>query len=150
MKQPNIVIFSSDSMDGRVMGCMGHPAAHTPNMDRLAARGVMFRNAYCNYPLCCPSRASMWSGRYAHQIGAWNNLAASHPDVLADMGARLRNIVDYEALSADVEAVDRESSRRWRDGLGYDECRRVMSEKIYPGRWTDEQEQRVRAWLDEG
>jgi arylsulfatase K len=42
-------------------------------MDRLAERGVLFTNTYCNSPQCCPSRASMWSGQYVHQVEAWNN-----------------------------------------------------------------------------
>ncbi|NLD72399.1 MAG: sulfatase-like hydrolase/transferase [Chloroflexi bacterium] len=71
--RPNILFISSDSMDGRAMGCTGHPAAHTPHMDRLAERGVLFTHTYCNSPQCCPSRASMWSGRYVHQEEAWNN-----------------------------------------------------------------------------
>jgi len=69
----SIVFVHCDSMDGRVMGCMDHPAAYTPNMDRLAERGVLFRNAYCNNPICCPSRASMWSGQYTHHCQGWNN-----------------------------------------------------------------------------
>lgn len=69
----NIVFIESDSMDGRPMGCMGHPAAYTPNMDRLAARGVLFRNHYCNSPQCCPSRSSMWSGLHTHNVEGWNN-----------------------------------------------------------------------------
>ena len=71
--KPNIVLIECDSMDGRVMSCMNHLAAYTPNMDQLAERGVMFRNAYCNSPQCCPSRASRWSGRHIHEIEAWNN-----------------------------------------------------------------------------
>ncbi len=71
--RPNIIIIQCDSMDGRVMGCMGHTAAHTPNLDRLASKGVLFKNAYTNSPQCCPSRASMWSGKYVHTIEAWNN-----------------------------------------------------------------------------
>ena len=70
---PNIILFMTDSMDGRVMRHLGHPAAHTPNMDRLAARGTSFSNAYCNSPQCAPSRASYWSGQYVHRIQAWNN-----------------------------------------------------------------------------
>jgi len=69
----NIVLIESDSMDGRIMACAGHRAAYTPNMDALAARGVLFKNTYCNSPQCCPSRASMRSGRRNHQIEAWNN-----------------------------------------------------------------------------
>ena len=72
---PNIILFMTDSMDGRVMRHLGHPAAHTPNMDRLAARGTSFANAYCNSPQCAPSRASYWSGQYVHRVQAWNNPA---------------------------------------------------------------------------
>jgi len=78
--RPNVILISSDSMDGRIMGCAGHPAAHTPNMDRLAARGVLFQNAYCNSPQCCPSRASMWSGRHVFSCEAWNNHKGLSPD----------------------------------------------------------------------
>ena len=70
---PNILLFMTDSMDGRVMRHLGHPAAHTPNMDRLAALGTSFSNAYCNSPQCAPSRASFWSGQYVHRVQAWNN-----------------------------------------------------------------------------
>ena len=72
-KRPNVVFIQCDSMDGRRIGCMGYPGAYTPNIDRLAAGGVIFRNAYCNSPICVPSRASMWSGRHIHNIKAWNN-----------------------------------------------------------------------------
>ncbi|MCX6620909.1 MAG: sulfatase-like hydrolase/transferase, partial [Acidobacteria bacterium] len=45
----------------------------TPNLDRLAARGTAFRNAYTSHPVCCPSRANMWSGRYTQHVESWNN-----------------------------------------------------------------------------
>ncbi len=73
MSNKNILFIECDSMDGRIMGCMDHPAAHTPNMDAFAERGVLFRNTYCNSPQCCPSRASRWSGKHNHVIEAWNN-----------------------------------------------------------------------------
>ncbi len=76
MKQrPSIVMFQSDSHDGRLMGCLGHPALEglTPNMDRLAREGTLFTNTYCNNPMCCPSRSSMWTGLFTHHIKAWNN-----------------------------------------------------------------------------
>jgi arylsulfatase K len=74
-KPLNIVMLQNDSMDGRAMGCMGHPALKqaTLNLDALARRGVLFRNAYTNNPICCPSRASMWSGLYTHHCEGWNN-----------------------------------------------------------------------------
>ncbi len=75
----NILFIECDSMDGRIMGCMDHRAAYTPNMDDLAERGVLFRNAYCNSPQCCPSRASRWSGKHNHVIEAWNNYKGIEP-----------------------------------------------------------------------
>ncbi len=71
--RPNIVFIECDSMDGRIMGNMGHPAAVTPNMDRLAAEGALFRETYCNSPQCVPSRSSMWSGMHTHHCEGWNN-----------------------------------------------------------------------------
>ena len=79
---PNILFIHTDSMDGRAMGCMGHPAlaSGTPNLDRLASTGVLFRNAYTNNPICCPSRASMWSGLYTHHCEGWNNYKGLEED----------------------------------------------------------------------
>lgn len=73
--QPNILFIHAESMDGRKMGCMGHPALRsaTPNLDALAREGVLFRNAYTNCPVCNPSRASMWTGKYPHYRDCWNN-----------------------------------------------------------------------------
>jgi len=79
-RKPNIIFIECDSMDGRAMGCMGLPAAHTPNFDRLAARGVLFRNAYTNSPQCCPSRSSMWSGKQLHNCEGWNNHKGLEPN----------------------------------------------------------------------
>ncbi|MDE2769251.1 MAG: sulfatase-like hydrolase/transferase, partial [Chloroflexota bacterium] len=72
-RRPNIILFMTDSMDGRVMRHLGHPAAHPPHLGRLAPLGTSFRNAYCNSPQCAPSRASFWSGQYVHRVQAWNN-----------------------------------------------------------------------------
>jgi hypothetical protein len=59
--------------DPMFSGPYGHPIVKTPNMDRLGANGVTFTNAYCNSPLCMPSRMSFMTGRYIHHIGAWDN-----------------------------------------------------------------------------
>jgi len=75
MKRKNILFIQTDSHDGRLLGCLGNPAMRraTPNIDALAKRGFLFRNAYTNNPICCPSRSSMWSGQYTHRCEAWNN-----------------------------------------------------------------------------
>ncbi len=80
---PNIIFIHAESMDGRKMGCMGHPALRnaTPNMDRLAREGVLFTNAYTNCPVCNPSRASMWTGKYPSYRDCWNNHEGLSDDV---------------------------------------------------------------------
>ncbi len=106
-RKPNILFIQADSMDGRAMGCMGHPslAGATPNIDRLAAEGVLFENAYTNCPICCPSRASMWSGLYTHRCEAWNNykgLSKTDPtfvDALAAAGYRTKLTGDMDHIS---------------------------------------------------
>ena len=109
---PNIVLFMTDSMDGRVMRHLGHPAAHTPNMDRLAARGTSFANAYCNSPQCAPSRASYWSGQYVHRVQAWNNPAGLPLDAPtfgthlqdADYGVHVFGKTDYRVGGHSLKA----------------------------------------------
>ena len=56
-----------------MLGCAGHPMIRTPNLDGLAARGVRFSDAYCNSPICVPSRAALATGRYVHRIRFWHN-----------------------------------------------------------------------------
>ncbi|MCL4169762.1 UNVERIFIED_CONTAM: hypothetical protein GTU68_053903, partial [Idotea baltica] len=63
----------SDEHNRKIAGCYGHPYVKTPNIDALAARGTRFNSAYCNSPICVPSRASLATGRYAHEIGCWDN-----------------------------------------------------------------------------
>lgn len=106
-QRPNIVFIQVDSMDGRAMGCMGHPSLRgaTPNIDRLADEGVLFENAYTNCPICCPSRASMWSGLYTHRCEAWNNykgLSRTDPtfvDALGRAGYRTKLTGDTDHIS---------------------------------------------------
>ena len=80
--QPNILMIMADQLAPQALSFYGNPVCKTPNLDRLAARSVIFDNAYCNYPLCVPSRASMMSGRLTPAIGVWDNaceLACSQP-----------------------------------------------------------------------
>jgi choline-sulfatase len=73
MSGRNVLFIMSDEHSKRVLGSYGNPIIKTPNLDRLAASGTLFENAYCNCPICVPSRASFATGRYVHQIGYWDN-----------------------------------------------------------------------------
>ena len=70
---PNMLVILSDEHQARAMGCAGHPFVQTPNLDRLAARGTRFTDAYTPCPICVPARASFATGRYAHQNRLWDN-----------------------------------------------------------------------------
>ena len=64
----NVVFLFADQMHGFALGCMGHPDVDTPNLDRLAKEGVLFRNAYTASPICTPARANLWTGRYCFAV----------------------------------------------------------------------------------
>src|SRR5207237_4294975 len=71
--QPNILVIMSDEHGPMFSSTYGHRIVRSPHMDALAARGVLFENAYCNSPLCVPSRASFVAGKHVHRIGAYDN-----------------------------------------------------------------------------
>ena len=70
---PNIVVIQADQMAAQALGAYGDRAAKTPHIDALAAQGAVFDRAYCNTPLCAPSRASMMTGRMPSEIGCYDN-----------------------------------------------------------------------------
>ena len=73
MRPTHTVIILSDEHNRDIAGCYGDRVARTPHLDRLARGGVRFSNAYTNSPVCVPARASFATGRYPHQIGAWDS-----------------------------------------------------------------------------
>jgi iduronate 2-sulfatase len=81
--RPNVLFILSDDLRPD-LSCYGSPVA-TPNLDRLAGRGVRFANAWVQYPLCNPSRTSMLTGRLPTTTGALtnrNNFRESYPDMV--------------------------------------------------------------------
>ena len=76
-EKPNVLFIAVDDLNNWT-GFAGHPDAITPNMDRLASQGVHFSRAYCSYPLCGPSRASLMSGVYFAELNVMKGLSLCH------------------------------------------------------------------------
>jgi N-acetylglucosamine-6-sulfatase len=93
-ERPNIVFVLVDDLRWDALGCMGHPFVKTPNIDRIAKEGALFKNFFVSIPLCAPSRGSFLTGQYAHTHGIIDNTersALSHklvtfPRLLHDSG----------------------------------------------------------------
>lgn len=75
MKQPNILFIQVDQLTALALNLYGDRVCLTPELDRLGEQGAVFENAYCNFPLCAPSRFSMASGQLCSAIGAYDNAA---------------------------------------------------------------------------
>ena len=78
-EKPNVLFIISDDLTTALSG-MGHPECKTPNLDRFAKSGVMFTRAFCQFPLCGPSRASLMTGQYPLANGVTGNVGVVHPD----------------------------------------------------------------------
>jgi arylsulfatase A-like enzyme len=91
-ERPNILVVLLDDLRWNALGYAGHPHVRTPNIDRIAHEGVVFRNAFCTTSLCSPSRASLLSGVYAHTHKVTNNFTEmpvtlqTYPSVLQRAG----------------------------------------------------------------
>jgi iduronate 2-sulfatase len=82
-RRPHVLFIATDDLRTS-LGCMGDPIARTPNIDRLARSGVLFERAYCQQPLCNPSRASMFTGLRPDTLKVWDlatDFRTGHPRV---------------------------------------------------------------------
>ncbi|MBX3053805.1 MAG: sulfatase-like hydrolase/transferase [Caldilineaceae bacterium] len=134
----------SDEHAPMFSGAYGHPLVRTPHLDRLAEQGVLFENAYCNSPLCAPSRMSFMTGRYIHHIGTWDNSSPLASDAVT--WAHLLRAVGYDVvlsgkqhflgpdklhgfrtqLARDIHGENLHALHPWADGI-------VPAEKPWPG-----------------
>ena len=113
MKPQNLLVIMSDEHNARMMGCVGHKLARTPNLDALAARGTLFANAYTNCPICVPARASFATGRYVHDIEYWDNSIA-YDGRTPSWGHRLQQ------AGVRVESIGKLHYRSQEDDTGFD------------------------------
>ncbi|MGX6447274.1 choline-sulfatase [Patulibacter sp. S7RM1-6] len=89
--RPNVLVIQADQLAPQALGAYGNGTVRTPHIDALAAEGVVFDRAYCNSPLCVPSRASMMTGELPSTIEVYDNaaeLAASAPTFAHHLRAR--------------------------------------------------------------
>lgn len=122
--RPNILLISSDQHNPHMTGYAGHPLARTPALDGLAERGTVYRSAYCSSPICVPSRASLATGRYVHEIGAWDNAAPyagtprSWGHELSDAGYRVVTIGKLHHLAGSDDGFSDQRLPMHVHGLG--------------------------------
>jgi len=132
---PNILFFQVDQMRADALSAYGNSFSRTPHLDALASAGVVFDNAYCNFPLCAPSRFSMATGQLCSAIGAFDN-AAELPAATPTYAHYLRAAGYQTALAGKMHFVGP-------DQLHGFEAR--LTAEIYPAdfSWTPN-------WGDEG
>src|SRR5689334_8000689 len=67
--RPNVLFILPDQLRAQSLGCMGNTDVITPYIDRLAGEGLLFKQTFANTPVCCPARANLLTGKYAHRNG---------------------------------------------------------------------------------
>jgi arylsulfatase A-like enzyme len=77
-ERPNIVVFVADDMGWGDSGTYGHPQIQTPNLDKLASRGVKLMQCYSACAVCSPSRSAILTGRHPYRNGVWRHLSGQH------------------------------------------------------------------------
>lgn len=102
--KPNILFIQVDQLAAQFLRCYGDTVCHAPNLDRLAEDGTVFETAYCNFPLCAPSRASMATGKLCSEIGAYDN-AAELPATIPTYAHYLRAAGYQTALSGKMHFI---------------------------------------------
>lgn len=123
-KRPNILIIYTDEHRYDCIGAYGNKDILTPNIDKLAADGVLYHNSFCSYPVCTPSRYSFISGLYVHQHLGWSNHCTlpsgveTFPRILKETGYRTKAVgkMHYTPTYLDVGFEEMELAEQ--DGPG--------------------------------
>jgi len=141
MTKPNIVVLMADQLAPHFTGAYGHAVAKTPHIDALAARGARFDAAYCNAPLCAPSRFAFMSGQLISRIAAYDN-ASEFPAAVPTFAHYLQMLGYRTCLSGKMHFVGPDQKHGFQDRVTTD---------IYPSdfAWTPDWEaadERIDKW----
>ena len=116
--RPNILFIISDQHRHDMTGCYGSHSVRTPNIDSIALDGVRFKNAYCQQPLCGPSRGSILTGTQPHTCNMYTHGEESVLPFMPTMGSIFREAGYRTAAFGKVHV--RGEERGGRD-LGFDQ-----------------------------
>ena len=128
-RQPNILLIHTDQHRIDCLGAYGNKQIKTPNIDAIAADGVLYNNSYCSYPVCTPSRYSLITGLYVREHGGYSNHctlrpeAAAFPAMLKESGYKTKAVgkMHFTPTYFDVGFTEME-----------------LAEQNGPGRWDDD------------
>jgi len=103
---PNVLFIISDDLSAEALACYGNQQCNTPNIDRLAARGVRFEHTYCQFPVCGPSRAALMSGMYPQAVGVRGNGSSSgFTKALGDRPSMTQHFMNHGYYTARVSKI---------------------------------------------
>ena len=132
-RTPNILFIHTDQLTAAMLGVYGNKIASTPHIDALAERGTVFDSAYCNFPLCAPSRFSMLAGQLNSKIAAYDN-AAEFPSSIPTFAHYLRWMGYQTCLIGKMHFIGADQLH------GFEERRTTdiyPSDFAWTGDWTD-------------
>ena len=134
--EPNVLVIVSDHHHWRMTGYLGYPHVQTPALDGLAADGAVLTNAYCNNPVCGPSRSCYMSGLYNFEIGHWSNGVP----VPADLRTWSQRVAEAGVESTLLGKIDFPGEF---EGAGFSNYRLTMERETFdpyprvtPQRWS--------------
>lgn len=91
--RPNILLIMTDQHQANALSVMGNKDLKTPNLDKLASNGMLFNNAYVTFPLCTPSRSSMFTGKMPHSLGVNSNINGENSIESKDKNLMLAHVL---------------------------------------------------------
>jgi len=127
MVRPNVILITCHDL-GQHLGCYGVRTVDTPNIDRLAAEGVRFKNSFCVAPQCSPSRAAMVTGRYPHSNGV---LGLCHGGFKWDLHESETHLVRrFAAVGYYTTLIGIQHETPRPERLGFDEMHPEMDDRL--------------------